>query len=176
MTELKQGTTTSQQTLDVIRGSCETQNGINETTDKITDIGRTVVTMMRELKTTEQHSRRGLPKTYSSVAGGNGLVISIHSPRNHKAPPSQALREIIVNIRNPLRVANLRAMSPRDLKERVGRAIEQRGNEHFRNIKPVSTNFYIGRHDEGNMQETLGSSRRRRPVGCNTVWEESKSS
>jgi hypothetical protein len=97
--------------------------------------------LVREAKDTEQHNRSGTLRTYASVAAGNGLATSMHNPLNQlKAPPSQVLREIIVNVRNPLTVASLRAMNPRSLKAHVDRAIEQSGNEHIEKIKTASTN------------------------------------
>jgi hypothetical protein len=50
------------------------------------------------------------------------------------------MREIMVNIRNPLTIANLRATNPRNLKAHVDRAIEQSGNEHIAGIKVASSN------------------------------------
>lgn len=48
--------------------------------------------------------------------------------------------EIIVNIRDPLTVANIRAINPRNLKAHVDRAIEQSGNEHIEHIRVASSN------------------------------------
>lgn len=97
--------------------------------------------MMREMKNADQHNRLSPIRTYASVAAGNGLVASIHNPLNqYKAPPAQVLREIVVNIRNPLTISSLRAMNPCSLKAHVDRAIEQSGNEHIDNIKTMSTN------------------------------------
>lgn len=82
--------------------------------------------MVREIKDADRHNRPSPVRTYASVAAGNGLATSMHNPLNQtKAPPAQVLREIIVNIRNPLTVASLRAMNPRGLKAHVDRAIEQ---------------------------------------------------
>ncbi|RYO78316.1 hypothetical protein DL764_010130 [Monosporascus ibericus] len=46
----------------------------------------------------------------------------------------------VVNIRDPLTVANLKAMGPRNLKAHVDRAIEQSNNEHINKVKAVSAN------------------------------------
>jgi hypothetical protein len=139
--ELKQAANTSQRTLENIRESHEKQDETKAAAKESTDIGRTVMRLVREAKDTEQHNRSGTLRTYASVAAGNGLATSMHNPLNQlKAPPSQVLREIIVNVRNPLTVASLRAMNPRSLKAHVDRAIEQSGNEHIEKIKTASTN------------------------------------
>ncbi|KAJ3454706.1 hypothetical protein MRS44_013306 [Fusarium solani] len=142
-TELKQVTNTSQQALEGIRESHEAQNETKAAARESTDIGRTVITMVRDIKNADQHNRPSPLRTYASVTAGNGLATSIHNPLNQlKAPPAQVLREIIVNIRNPLTIASLRAMNPRSLKAHVDRAIEQSGNEHIENIKTVSTSQF----------------------------------
>jgi hypothetical protein len=140
-TELKQVANTSQQALEGIRESHEAQNETKAAARESTDIGRTVITSVKDIKNAEQRNRPSPLRTYASVAAGNGLATSIHNPSHQlKAPPTQVLREIIVNIRNPLTIAGLRAMNPRSLKAHVDRAIEQSGNEHIENIKTASTN------------------------------------
>jgi hypothetical protein len=52
----------------------------------------------------------------------------------------QTQREGIINIRDSLTIQALRSMSPRNLKARVERAIEQSGNENIANVKTVSSN------------------------------------
>ena len=58
----------------------------------------------------------------------------------HRTLFVQAQREIIVNIRDPITIANLRAMNPRSLKAHIDRAIEQSNNEHLAKIKIASSN------------------------------------
>ncbi|KAI8648910.1 Gag-like protein [Fusarium sp. Ph1] len=140
-TELKQVANTSQRALEGIRGGYEAQNETKAAARESTDIGRTVITMVRDIRNADQHNRPSPLRAYASVAAGNGLATSIHNPLSQlKAPPVQVLREIIVNIRNPLTIAGLRAMNPRSLKAHVDRAIEQSRNKHIENIKTVSTN------------------------------------
>ncbi|KAH7248188.1 gag-like protein [Fusarium solani] len=137
-TELKQVANTSQQALEGIRESHEAQIETKAAARESTDISRTVITMVRDIKNVDQRNRPSPLRTYASVTAGNGLATSIHNPLNQlKAPPAQVLREIIVNIRSPLTIAGLRAMNPRSLKAHVDRAIEQSGNEHIENIKTV---------------------------------------
>ncbi|KAG7433190.1 hypothetical protein Forpi1262_v007115 [Fusarium oxysporum f. sp. raphani] len=140
-TEPKHAANTGQQILEGIRESHETQNETKAAARESINIGRTVLTMVREIKNADQYNQPSLPRTYASVAAGNRLATSMHNPLSqNKAPPAQVLREITVNIRNPLTIASLRAMNPRSLKSHVDRAIEQSGNEHIENIKTVSTN------------------------------------
>ncbi|KJK85102.1 hypothetical protein H633G_11066 [Metarhizium anisopliae BRIP 53284] len=115
--ELKQAANIGQQTLEGIRTSHEVQDETKAAASESKDIGRTVLAMMREMKSADQHNRPSPIRTYASVAAGNGLAASIHNPLNqYKAPPAQVLREIVVNIRNPLTISSLRAMNPRSLK------------------------------------------------------------
>ena len=66
--------------------------------------------------------------TYGSIAARGGLAASTHNHVTHRTLFVQAQREIIVNIRDPITIANLRAMNPRSLKVHVDRAIEQSNN------------------------------------------------
>ncbi|KAM0273513.1 hypothetical protein ACHAQH_008309 [Verticillium albo-atrum] len=47
---------------------------------------------------------------------------------------------IIVNIRDPITIASLRAMGPRSLKAHIDRAIEQSNNENIDKLKAASAN------------------------------------
>jgi hypothetical protein len=139
--EPRQAANTSQQALEGIRQNNDAQNETKTAARESTEIGRTVMTMVREMKNADQQNRTGPMRTYASVAAGNGLATSIHNPLNQrKVPSTQVLREVIVNIRNPMTIASLRAMNPRSLKAHVDRATEQNGNEHIEKIKTVSTN------------------------------------
>lgn len=66
----------------------------------------------------------------------------MYNPQNQKASPVQTLREIITNIRDPVTIASIRAMSPYSLKSHVDLAIEQNSNEHIEKIKVVSSNQF----------------------------------
>ncbi|KAK2005382.1 hypothetical protein LZ32DRAFT_194398, partial [Colletotrichum eremochloae] len=79
-------------------------------------------------------------QSYASVAARGGLTGSMHNPHNQKASQTQTLREIIVNIRDPITIASIRAMNSRSLKAHVDRAIEESSNEHVRKLKTVSAN------------------------------------
>lgn len=107
----------------------------------MTEIGRTVITIVREIKDAEQQNRPSPLWTYAPVAARNGLATSIYNLLNQrKVPSTQVLREVIVNIRNLMTIASLRVMNPCSLKAYVDRAIEQSGNEHIEKIKTVSMN------------------------------------
>lgn len=69
-----------------------------------------------------------MPPTYATIAARGMLAASIHNPQSLKTLPAQVQREIIVNIRDPFTIANLRAMNPRNLKAHVDLAIEQSGD------------------------------------------------
>ncbi|KAJ3573300.1 hypothetical protein NPX13_g4753 [Xylaria arbuscula] len=80
-----------------------------------TEMGRTVTAMSKEMKTTSIQNRVLGTPSYAAMAS-RGLATSIHNIQATKNTNMQTQREIIVNIRDPLTVANLRAMSPRNLK------------------------------------------------------------
>ncbi|KJK73915.1 hypothetical protein H634G_10821 [Metarhizium anisopliae BRIP 53293] len=65
--ELKQAANTSQQTLEGIRKSHEEQNETKIAASESTDIGRTVMAMMREMKNADQHNRLSPIRTYASM-------------------------------------------------------------------------------------------------------------
>jgi hypothetical protein len=101
-----------------------------------TEMGRTVMAALREIKGT---GAQATGQTYASVAS-RGLASSMHNTQYQRPMNVQTQREVIVNIRDPLTIANLRAMNPRNLKAHVDRAVEQSENEHVRGTKVVSAN------------------------------------
>ncbi|KAH7187616.1 hypothetical protein BFJ68_g16276 [Fusarium oxysporum] len=141
-TELRQAANTSQQALKGIRESQEAQDETKAAARESIDMGRTVMAMVRETKNADQHTRPSPLRTYASVAAGNGLATSIHNPLNQlKAPVTQVLCEMTVNIRNPPTIhSQPTGDEPHILRAHVDRAIEQSGNEHTENIKTVPTN------------------------------------
>lgn len=98
------------------------------------------VKIVRDIKALEPMNQGNTVQSYASVAARGGLAGSMHNPHNQRAPQTQTLREIIVNIRDPITIASIRAMNPRSLKAHVDRAIEQSSNEHIRKLKTVSAN------------------------------------
>ncbi|KIV98776.1 uncharacterized protein PV09_09473 [Verruconis gallopava] len=90
--------------------------------------GKAAAGLAKEIKhkTPQQAS---IPLSYAAVAARGMLAASIHSPQNAKTPPAQTQREIIVNIRSPQTIENLRAKGPRHLKTHVEQAIAQSENE-----------------------------------------------
>ncbi|GJN66047.1 hypothetical protein PLICBS_000063 [Purpureocillium lilacinum] len=115
----------------------ELQNANNISQQTITTI-QDNANVAREGSNCER-SRRDRQGYIQDVARG-GLAGSMHNPVNHRASPVQAQREIIVNIRDPVTITNIRALSPRSLKAHVDRAIEQSNNGHINKIKVVSSN------------------------------------
>ncbi|KAI2604651.1 hypothetical protein GGR54DRAFT_621441 [Hypoxylon sp. NC1633] len=104
-----------------------------------TEISRTITAIVREIKSNGTQNRTAAMPSYAAMAS-RGLATSIHNTQSLKTTPKQMQREIIVNIRDPITIANLRAMNPRNLKAHIDRAIEQSNNEHIVNIKVVSSN------------------------------------
>lgn len=96
--------------------------------------------MVRDAKALGPMNPGGIEHTYANVAARGGLVASIHNPQNLRTSHAQTLREIIVNIRDPITIENIRAMNPRSLKAHVDRAIEQSNNENINKLRAASAN------------------------------------
>ena len=96
--------------------------------------------MVRDAKALGPMNPGGIAHTYANVAARGGLVASIHNPQNLRTSHAQTLREIIVNMRDPITIENIRAMNPRSLKAHVDRAIEQSNNENINKPRAVSAN------------------------------------
>ncbi|KAJ3553580.1 hypothetical protein NPX13_g10857 [Xylaria arbuscula] len=122
-----------------LQESVKNGNEAKEAAREATEVGRTVTAIVRGIKNNGMQNRTAAMPSYAAMAA-RGLATSIHNTQNFQVPPKQIQREIIVNIRDPLTVANLRAMNPRSLKAHIDRAIEQSNNEHIVNIKIVSSN------------------------------------
>ncbi|KAJ3560527.1 hypothetical protein NPX13_g9270 [Xylaria arbuscula] len=152
--EVKEAASTTSMTLDEMRDDMEHTNAKlqkelqesvrNGNEAKVaareaTEVGRTVTAIVREIKSNGTQSRTASMPSYAAMAS-RGLATSIHNTQSFITTPKQIQREIIVNIRDPFTIANLRAMNPRSLKAHIDRAIEQSNNEHIVNIKVVSSN------------------------------------
>ncbi|KDN71154.1 hypothetical protein CSUB01_12466 [Colletotrichum sublineola] len=94
----------------------------------------------KDIKALGPMNQGSTAQSYASVAARGGLAGSMHNPHNQRASQTQTLREIIVNIRDPITIASIRAMNSRSLKAHVDRAIEESSNEHIRKLKAVSAN------------------------------------
>ncbi|KAH7186427.1 hypothetical protein DER44DRAFT_631500, partial [Fusarium oxysporum] len=108
--ELNETNTKAQQTMEVVQRHSEIAMDAKTAAKEATEIGKATMKMIRDMKL------------------------------NQKASPVQTVREIIINIRDPVTIANIRAMSPRSLKSHVDLAIAQSSNEHIEKIKVVSSN------------------------------------
>ena len=102
------------------------------------EVGKTNLEMTRQMKNTGQQAN-GTISYPAMVARGTTLagIPNIQVPR---AKSVQKQREVVINIRDPSTLQNLLAMSPRNLKAYVERAITQSGNENIVNIKILSSN------------------------------------
>jgi hypothetical protein len=104
------------------------------------DANKMTLKMVRDAKALGPMNPGGVMHTYANVAARGGLAASINNPQNQRTSHVQTLHEIIVNIRDPITIQNVRAMSPRSLKAHVDHAIEQSNNENIDKLKAVSAN------------------------------------
>ncbi|KAH7195065.1 hypothetical protein BKA60DRAFT_501037, partial [Fusarium oxysporum] len=132
--DLNETNTKAQQTMEEITTDAKAA------AKEATEIGKATIKMIRDMKLVSQRNQANAMPTYANVLARGGLAASMHNPQNQKASPVQTLREIIINIRDPVTIANIIMMSPRSLKSHVDLAIEQSSNEHIENIKVVSSN------------------------------------
>ncbi|KAF5669921.1 hypothetical protein FDENT_11387 [Fusarium denticulatum] len=138
--DLNETSTKAQQTMEVVQHNSEIAMDAKAAVKEATEIGKATMKMIRDMKLISQQNQNSTMPTYANVLARGGLATSMHNPQNQKAPPVQTLREIIINIRDPITIANIRAMSPRSLKSHVDHAIAQSSNEHIDKIKVVSSN------------------------------------
>lgn len=138
--ELQNANKISQQTITTIQDNANAALAAGATAKEAVEIGKATYKMVKDMKPGATPSQSNMAQTYASIVARGGLAASMHNPVNHRASPVQAQREIIVNIRDPVTITNIRAMSPRSLKAHVDRAIEQSNNEHINKIKVVSSN------------------------------------
>nr|XP_036581842.1 zinc knuckle [Colletotrichum truncatum]KAF6790285.1 zinc knuckle [Colletotrichum truncatum] len=129
-----------QQNTAEITQNTNTSKDTNATAKEALKVGELTAKMVRDIKALGPMNQGSAAQSYASVAARGGLVGSIHNPQNQRPNHVQTLREIIVNIRDPVTIASIRAMNPRSLKAHVDRAIEQSNNEHIRKLKTVSAN------------------------------------
>ncbi|KAJ0131350.1 hypothetical protein HZ326_25548 [Fusarium oxysporum f. sp. albedinis] len=118
----------------------ETAINIKVDAKEATEISKATMKIIKDMKLVSQQNQANAMPTYANVLARAGLAASMHNPQNQKASPVQTLREIIINIRDPVTISNIRAMSPRSLKSYVDLAIAQSSDEHIENIKAVSSN------------------------------------
>ncbi|EXL90128.1 hypothetical protein FOIG_16598 [Fusarium odoratissimum NRRL 54006] len=138
--DLNETNTQAQQTMEEVQRSSEITTDAKAAAKEATEIGKATMKMIRDMKLVSQQNQANAMPTYANVLARGGLAASMHNPQNQKASPVQTLREIIINIRDPVTIANIRMMSPRSLKSHIDLAIEQSSNEHIENIKVVSSN------------------------------------
>ncbi|KAI0804889.1 hypothetical protein GGR55DRAFT_305475 [Xylaria sp. FL0064] len=125
--------------LQEIQESVKKGNEAKVAAREATEVGRTVTAIVREIKNNGTQNRTAPMPSYAAIAS-RGLATSMHNTQSFTTTPKQIQREVIVNIRDPFTIANLRAINPRSLKAHIDRAIAQSNNEHIANIKVVSSN------------------------------------
>ena len=138
--ELKTANRMTQQTIASIQDNANISRATGATAKEAMEVGKATMKMVRDMKPTAMPIQGNIAHTYASIVARSGLASSMHNPVNHRMSPVQAQREIIVNIRDPVTITSIRAMSPRSLKANVDRAIEQSNNEHIKQIKVISSN------------------------------------
>ncbi|KAL9563944.1 hypothetical protein ACKAV7_011979 [Fusarium commune] len=121
---LNKRNTKAQQTMEEVQRSSEIATDAKAAAKEATEIGKATMKMIRDMKLVSQQNQANAMPTYANVLARGGLAASMHNPQNQKASPVQTLREIIINIRDPANIANIRMMSPRSLKSHVDLAIE----------------------------------------------------
>ncbi|KDN61236.1 hypothetical protein CSUB01_11874 [Colletotrichum sublineola] len=129
-----------QQNTAELKENTNTTRAANEAAKEVWKASELAAKVVKDIKALGQMNQGSTAQSYASVAARGGLTGNMHNPHNQKAPQTQTLREIIVNIRDPITIASMRAMNSRSLKAHVDRAIEESSNEHVRKLKPVSAN------------------------------------
>lgn len=139
-TELKNNTEGIQRATTNIQQNSNTAEEARAAAKEATEVCRTTLEMTREIKNKRPQEQSNGPMSYAAAAARGVPLAATYNAQNRKTSSMQTQREIIVNIRDPLTIQNLRAMNPRNLKAHVERAIEQSGNENIANVKIVSSN------------------------------------
>ncbi|KAH7190450.1 hypothetical protein DER44DRAFT_735688 [Fusarium oxysporum] len=129
--------------MEEVQRSSEITTDVKTAAKEATEIGKATMKMIRDMKLVDQQNQANAMPTYANVLARGGLAASMHNPQNQKASPVQTLREII-NIRDPVTMANIRMMSPRSLKSHVDLAIEQSStaliiNQLNQSITPIKS-------------------------------------
>ena len=99
-----------------------------------------IAEMTREIKNKGPQHQVGTSASYAAVAARGVTAMGIHNAQSVKLPPAPVPREIIIHVKNPQTIQNLRAMNPRNLKTHIDRAIEQSENEHINRIRIMTAN------------------------------------
>ncbi|EXL90244.1 hypothetical protein FOIG_16485 [Fusarium odoratissimum NRRL 54006] len=102
--------------MEVVQRNSEIAMDAKTAAKEATEIGKAIMKMIRDMKLVSQQNQANAMPTYANVMARGGLATSIHNPQNQKASPVQTVREIIINIRDPVTIANIRAMSPQKIK------------------------------------------------------------
>ncbi|OHW97034.1 reverse transcriptase [Colletotrichum incanum] len=129
-----------QQNTVELKENTNTTRAANEAAKEAWRASELAAKVVKDIKALGPMNQGSTAQSYASVAARGGLAGSMHNPYNQRASQTQTLREIIVNIRDPITIASIRAMTSRSLKTHVDRAIEGSSNEHIRKLKAVSAN------------------------------------
>jgi hypothetical protein len=137
-TELKNTT----DTVHAIAASVQVNTRVGEDTKtaakEAVEVGKANLQMARQIK--NAGSQAGGAASYAAMAARGATLAGTANTQVPRMPPMQTQREVVVNIRDPITVLNLRAMNPCNLNAHVERAIRQSGNENISSIKVLSSN------------------------------------
>jgi hypothetical protein len=137
-TELKNTT----DTVHAIAANVQVNTRVGEDTKtaakEAVEVGKANLQMARQIK--NAGSQAGGAASYAAMAARGATLAGTANTQVPRMPPMQTQREVVVNIRDPSTVLNLRAMNPRNLNAHVERAIRQSGNENISSIKVLSSN------------------------------------
>ena len=124
---------------DIAQQAVATGEAARNAAKEATEVAKTAVGIVRDIKNKGSSGAARAPLSYADVAASGTLASGIQNVQNVRTMPTQAQREVIVNIRNPLTIQNLRAMNPRSLKAHIERAVAQSGNERIKDTKIMSS-------------------------------------
>jgi predicted RNase H-like HicB family nuclease len=138
--ELKNTVELVQQSAANIQQNGNTAEEARAAAKDATEVGKATLEVAREIRNKRPEEQANGPMSYAAAAASGVPLAATYNAQSVKQPFAQTLREVIMNIRDPLTVESLRAMNPSSHKLHVQRAIEQSGNENIASVKIVSTN------------------------------------
>jgi hypothetical protein len=107
---------------DVQNMNTNVQEGMNASKEarkaakEATDVGKVIAGMTREIKNKGPQHHVGTSASYAAVAVRGVTATGTHNACSVKTPVALVQREIIIHVRDPQTIQNLRAMNPRNLK------------------------------------------------------------
>ena len=125
---------------DIAQKAVMTGEAARTAAKEASEVAKTAAGMLREIKNKGPSEGISAPLSYAAAAASGIVAPGSHNIQPVKTMPAQVQREVIVNIRNPLTIQNLRAMNPRSLEAHIERAIAQSGTDSIQSAKIMSCN------------------------------------